>query len=168
LGVVVNVIEFSQERIAAGSGELHDLVNIYIDGRPLAAIMREIEFEMAKREGHPDLAGEYSPFINSKAAEDHYLGRHAEKWGESKSKTALLECECGCPGCWPLLCKIEIGKDEVKWKEFEQPHRGPNSAESFWDYSSFDGFTFSKDQYLGALAALAMTPDASVERTREG
>ena len=151
---MTNVIEFIQERIATGSGELHDSVNIYIDGRALTAIMREIESEMAKREGHPDLAGGYSPFMSSQGARDHYLGRHSQKWGQSKCKTALLECECGCPGCWPLLCKIEIGNDEVKWTEFEQPHRGPDSAASFWDYSFFGGFTFSKDQYLGALAAL--------------
>jgi hypothetical protein len=165
---MANVIVFSQDRIATGSGELHDLVNIYIDGRALTAIMREFESEMAEREGHPDLAGGYAPFVNSQAAENHYLGRHSEKWGESKTKTALLECECGCSGCWPLLCKIEIGQVEVKWKEFEQPHRGPNSAASFWDYSSFNGFTFSKDQYFAALAALAMTPNTSLERTREG
>lgn len=164
---MTNVVEFTQERIATGSGELRDLVNIYIDGRALTDIMREFESEMAKREGHPDLAGGYSPFINSQAAGNHYLGRHSEKWGESNSKTALLECECGCPGCWPLLCRIEIGEDEVKWKEFEQPHRGPDSGASFWDYSSFDGFTFSKEQYLAALAALAMSPDTSVEQARD-
>ncbi len=164
---MANVIAFTQERIATGSGEVHDLVNIYIDGRALTAIMRELESEMAKLEGHPDLAGGCSPFTNSQAALKHYLGRHSEKWGESKTKTALLECECGCPGCWPLLCKIEMGQDAVKWTEFEQPHRGPNSAASFWDYSSFDGFTFSRDQYLAALADLAMTPNTSLERTRE-
>src|SRR5689334_10659452 len=151
---MTNVIEFRVDRTPAGSGDLHDLVSIHIDGRPLVEIMRVIESKMAAEEGHPHLAGGYHPWVKPDAAEAHYLGMHQEKWGKSQTKTAVLECECGCPGCWPLLCEIVVGIDEVKWIDFEQPHRRKDSGASFWDYSFFSGFTFSKAQYLAALAAL--------------
>jgi hypothetical protein len=154
---MTNVIEFRHARLDTGNGDLHDFVSIHIDGRSLVEIMRELEAKMAEREGHPDLAGAYQPFVKPESAEIHYLGKHKERWGSSRTKTAILECECGCPGCWPLLCEIVIGTDEVKWIDFEQPHRGANSKGSFWDYSSFAGFKFAKDQYLGSLAALERT-----------
>ena len=154
----MNVVEFVKEAAPADGVSSRFAVNIRIDGRLLAEIMRDVEAPMAANERHPEIAGGYSAIGRPDDPEGHYLGQHRQKWGESKEKTLLLDCECGCPGCWPLLCRIEIANDEVKWREFEQPHRGRNSKASFWDYSSFEGFTFSKEQYLSAL--LRMCRDA--------
>ncbi|MEA2562332.1 MAG: hypothetical protein QOH06_3836 [Acidobacteriota bacterium] len=38
-------------------------------------------------------------------------------------KIQVLVCECGEQGCWPLVCRIEVGDDRVIWSDFEQPYR---------------------------------------------
>ena len=146
----MNVIEFVKEPASSGGF----MVNIRVDGRSLAEIMRDVEARMAANEGHPSLAGGYNAIGRPDNPGEYYVGIHSQQWGESETKTLLLDCECGCPGCWPLLCRIEVLGDAVTWRDFEQPHRGPASKASFWDYSAFEGFTFSKEQYFAALSAV--------------
>lgn len=50
-------------------------------------------------------------------------------------KTVLLGCECGEPGCWPLMARVEVGAEQVAWSDFEQPHRRDN-----WAYAGFGPF----------------------------
>jgi hypothetical protein len=38
-----------------------------------------------------------------------------------------LKGKCGVIECWPLVAKITV-KEMVTWSDFEQPHRGPESA----------------------------------------
>lgn len=73
---------------------------------------------------------------------------------ERPNATLLLNHFRGCSGCWPLLCMISVGDNEVRWRDFEQPHRGVSSGAWWWDYSGFPGFTFEKAQYLDALSVL--------------
>ena len=131
------------------SGCESSLVNILIDDKPLAKIMKAYEMPMATKEGHPDLAGGYHAIEVLSSLEKYYLGKDKADWGDEKNKTALLGCECGAVGCWPLLCKISLQGNEVIWSEFEQPHRDDD-----WDYSAFEGFVFEKQQYLKAIDAM--------------
>jgi hypothetical protein len=150
----MNVIEFVLEKPPAERDALSPVVNVRIDGRLLADIMKDFEMPMAKREGHPDIAGGYEAIGKPEAPEDYYLGVEPAWKTEGADKTVLLDCKCGSPGCWPLLCVIETNDSEVIWRNFEQPHRALGSAAGWWDYSEFLGFTFDKAQYLDALSAL--------------
>lgn len=75
--------------------------------------------------------------------DQHFLGVGAE------SKTAVLGCDCGEWGCWPLLARISVGDDAVVWDQFEQPFRPKR------DYSSFRALRFERRQYGAALESLA-------------
>ena len=90
------------------SGYESSLVNIFIDDIPLAKIMKAYEMPMATKEGHPDLAGGYHAIEVLSSLEKYYLGKDKADWGDEENKTALLGCECGTVGCWPLLCKISL------------------------------------------------------------
>jgi hypothetical protein len=127
--------------------------------------MRDVEMPMAVREGHSEIAGGYDAIEKPKSPDKYYLGAEPISWSERPNRTTLLDCTCGCPGCWPLLCVIEVSDDEVTWRDFEQPHRGPGSAAGWWDYSSFAGFTFDKTQYLEALSVLRSDAYKQLQRT---
>ena len=132
------------------SGYEASTVNIQVDEKPLAELMRAYELPMATNEGHPELAGAYAAIKTASASlEQYYLGKTGADWGIDQDKTLLLGCACGVAGCWPLLCKIDVGDDTVTWSGFEQPHRDED-----WDYSEFAGFVFEKQQYLDAIAAM--------------
>lgn len=60
---------------------------------------------------------------------------------------SLLECDCGCPGCWPFLVRITLTEDEIIWSDFEQPHRGVNSTVGEWTYDNLKPFVFNRNQY---------------------
>ncbi|WP_197492969.1 hypothetical protein [Woeseia oceani] len=124
-------------------------VNILIDDKPLAEILRAYELPMATKEGHPALAGDYHAIEVMASLEDYYLGKAEADWGDEENKTQLLGCSCGIAGCWPLLCKINVQGDTVVWSEFEQPHRDED-----WDYSAFGVLEFDKQQYLEAVQAM--------------
>ncbi|GAB3944214.1 hypothetical protein GCM10029976_067960 [Kribbella albertanoniae] len=68
--------------------------------------------------------------------------------GEPSTPYALLGCNCGDMGCWPLQAQIHADADTVTWDSFRQPHR-PD-----WDYSGFGPFVFDRAQYDEALQLL--------------
>lgn len=150
----MNEVVFQVEKHKADNGHEYSTVNILIDNQPLAEIMKAFEMPMAKKEGSPSIAGGYDAIEVPSSPEKYYLGEEEAHWGEDENKTALLDCECGCSGCWPLLCKISTRGNTVYWSDFEQLHRGHDSAASHWDYSEFGGFEFEKSQYLKALEAV--------------
>ncbi len=96
-----------------------------VDGIPFLDIIREIEVPIAAESGEPDLAGQYD-YLNSLSVlppSRHLLGEAARpllKYGE---KVSVLECDCGCAGCWPLLMRIDVVEDQVIWSEPQQWHR---------------------------------------------
>ena len=147
----MNKISFKLEnRKKYDSGHEVSTVNIVVDDKPLAEIMKEYEMPMATKEGSPSLAGDYHAIeVSSLSLEQYYLGKDKADWGDEENKTALLGCSCGILGCWPLLCKINIQGNKVIWSDFEQPHRDDD-----WDYSTFEGFVFDKQQYLNAIKAM--------------
>jgi hypothetical protein len=135
-------------RKRASSGK--NVVDILIDGRPLRDFVREAESESATKEGHADLAGKYGGLPWGIIATDLLLGRADGVWAvleasQGPHRVPLLLCECGEPGCWPLMATIEMADDRVTWRDFRQPHR------EGWDYSKLGPFSFNRAQYLGAL-----------------
>jgi hypothetical protein len=121
---------------------------IKIDGRELIEIVKEVELPMAKAAGEASLAGEYSylPLHLVKTPSNLLLGGDLPLYrAMGDGKRSILECTCGCEGCWPLRAKITAERDLVKWGEFEQPHR------KNWIYPDSFEFIFSLDQLEQAL-----------------
>lgn len=138
----MNDLRFKVSRAKNDDGSVYDCLEIFIDGESLIDLVRNWEKPFAQREGHPALAGNYEWLPANK--ETYLALQDAEVDDE---KTALLECQCGCPGCWPLLVNIRKEAETVIWRAFEQPHRSEESAAGFWNYVGFGPFVFERQTY---------------------
>lgn len=143
--VSVETVVF-QKIAAAGS----ELLEIRVDGRPLVELVREAEAECASQEGHPDLAGKYAGLPWETLATNLLLGEVSGIWGvleanQPQGRVPLLICDCGEPGCWPLMASVDVTLDRVTWRDFRQPHR------PHWVYKKLGPFSFDLSQYRAAL-----------------
>jgi hypothetical protein len=59
----------------------------------------------------------------------------------------VLGCTCGVSECWPLLVRITRKGGTVVWSDFRQPNRA-------WKHERLGPFTFAREQYEAALAAV--------------
>lgn len=124
-----------------------------IDGVRLPDFLKPIETPFAQKEGHVEMAGSYDGVpIDQLGSPDQYLMGQI-KAPKSESKISLLECGCGCEGCWPFVVKVTVSDDIVIWSDFEQPHRSKTSVAGFWDYSQIPPFKFERRQYEQAIAS---------------
>jgi hypothetical protein len=71
---------------------------------------------------------------------------------------ALLACDCGDWGCWPLMARITVTERSVTWDAFEQPHRSTR------DYTGFGPFRFDRRRYDAALQDLCSEVAATLHR----
>lgn len=123
-------------------------VQININGENLIEIIKRVEIQYDK-----SIAGEYKGlppeivFYPSK----HLLGITHQDLDYHDDKSPILICECGVAGCWDLIVKISLSDQTVTWSEFEQPHRGPESAGGYWNYKSLRPFVFDRKQYEAEL-----------------
>jgi len=128
-------------------------LRLVVDDRDLAAVVAEHELPFSEAEGHPDIAGAYmglDPRQLSGPVSVHYIGGLGSDLAcGPRDKTVLLGCSCGEIGCWPLMARVELGDDQVVWREFAQPHRS-----STWSYDGFGPFVFKRSQYVEALSAV--------------
>ena len=67
------------------------------------------------------------------------------------ARIQVLGCECGEPGCWPLVCRISATDRIVRWSDFEQPHRNGSGAPVAWTYDGLGPFEFDRAEYDAAL-----------------
>jgi hypothetical protein len=129
-----------------------DAIWIEVNGRPLEELVGEVERPFAEREGSPDIAGAYAGLERRllDSVDDHYHGAPgSDLVCGPRDKTVLLGCDCGEPGCWPLMARIEVEHDTVAWEDFTQPHRDER-----WSYDAMRPLRFDRRQYDEALAAL--------------
>jgi hypothetical protein len=135
-------------------------VSIVINGRDLRDIVRAVELPFATREGSPRIAGAYAGLPAEVVfwPSRHLLGRPDPLYSEDDSRVHVLGCECGEPGCWPLAVRIDIRDREVIWRDFYQPHRGPESKAGHWQYDTMPEFRFERHSYEQALSVT--TPKA--------
>jgi hypothetical protein len=134
-------------------------MRVEVDGRDLAELIRQAELPYATAEGHARIAGCYlglRPWQLSCSLTDHFMGAEGSDLACGPSdKTVLLGCECGEPGCWPLMAHIVVHDREVLWCCFDQPRR-----QGKWGYNDFDELRFDRSEYEAALAdAQATIPD---------
>jgi hypothetical protein len=129
-------------------------LRLLIDGQDIVSMLKRYEGPLAKREGSPNIAGAYSGLSATHTPRDSFLGVRDLDYGDAEDKVAVLECECGCEGCWPFAAKITVTDSSVRWSDFEQPHRTDDSVQPSWDYSDFGPFEFEKQQYLNEIDKL--------------
>jgi hypothetical protein len=141
-------------------------IRIEIDGCDLAELIRSVELPFATAEGHERIAGKYvglRPWQLDSAAPEHFMGgRGSHLYCGPHDKTVLLGCECGEPGCWPLMAQVVVSDRDVAWRSFEQPHRRGR-----WEYDGFSGFVFDRTEYEAALQAAQATMPVRPTRLSE-
>ncbi|SIT83769.1 hypothetical protein [Pontibacter indicus] len=118
-------------------GSLSNKVVIpFINEKSLIEILKGIELEYDK-----SLAGAYDG-ISPAEFIDEFQQR------EEKVKSRILECECGCDGCWSFVVKITEKDDLIEWSHFEQVHRDN------WEYTQIEPFQFERSDYLKEMEKL--------------
>lgn len=133
-------------------------IRIRINGRDLRELVREVEAPFAAAEGAPFIAGAYAglpPDAHVLPPARHFMGTPAWNVYAYGTKTQVLQCDCGEPGCWPLVCRIDVSKERVTWTDFEQPFRISRDDGVAWTYEALGPFSFDRDEYERALAKLA-------------
>jgi hypothetical protein len=143
----MNAILISLELVDVCEGTRYESIQISIDGSRLQDAVRDYESPFALREGHADMAGGYCGLDSPGCDHRAFFGEVGRDYGEESDKTALMECECGCPGCWPLVARITVTDTSVISSDFEQPHRGPAAAAGHWDYRGFGPFECHIEEY---------------------
>lgn len=125
-----------------------DLVEILINGTSLVGLVKAHEQPLADAEGHPEIAGGYDGMSPS----DLWSGDDGLSNIAGSRTVQVLQCDgCHEPGCWPLMCRVEVREDRVIWSDFEQPHW--DSGDGRWRYNTFGPFDFERSQYDAAIAA---------------
>ena len=99
------------------------------------------------------------PLSDVTAPSKHFLG-HPHSHYIYDERVQVLGCGCGEPGCWPLVCRIDLGAYLVTWYDFLQPFRDTDSAGGHWSYDGFGPFVFARRQYESALMALGSSGGA--------
>jgi len=128
-------------------------IDIYIDGKNLIEIAREIELPYASREGSPDIAGQYSSLTKYevKSFENFFLQDPKFEFTNCED-VYLLECgACRIWACWALWAKIIVQNDTVIWKDFRNHHRDKNAGDRKWNYDKMGPYCFNKVQYIEEL-----------------
>ena len=64
-------------------------------------------------------------------------------------RVALLQCSCGCSGCFPVYFRITVSEKEVRWSEPSNPHRDGREYLGSPDqhYRKLAPFVFDRTQY---------------------
>ncbi len=131
-------------------------LRVWVDGTDLVEMLRRVELVDATREGHPDIAGGYAGLVAWRLRgrlAGHFLGGDGSHLCcGPHEKTVLLGCDCGEPGCWPLMARVDVTGDEVRWSDFEQPHRRGR-----WSHDALGPLVFARDAYEQALVEAERT-----------
>ena len=150
------MVEFHEE----GSGSVPTLA-IIVDGIDLIELVRRTEQPFAEAEGSPSIAGQYRGIWIDYVAppSKHLYGDPSQPVYLDGDKVQVLECECGEPGCWPLMCRITVGSDRVTWSDFEQPHRRGKPTQAAWQYDRLGRLEFDRVEYENAVNGIRRSHD---------
>lgn len=152
--------------------ELADEVDIFVNGENLRDLARRVESPFATEEGDPRRAGGYAglPPEAVFAPSERLLGKPSAPYDDDEEKVSLLGCGCGVVGCWPLMARISLEGEVVKWSGFEQPHRSgealffTDQRVVVWRYGGLGPFMFERRRYLAELAKFEPRPKSSEAR----
>jgi hypothetical protein len=120
---------------------------LHIDGRELLDLVREVEEPIAVEAGEANLAGAYDYPSPTKVLypSRQLLGEPINGLSSYNGRVSILECDCGCEGCWPLTMDVVVTNDRVIWQDFQQVHR------QNWKYPQHFAFIFDRSQLENAL-----------------
>lgn len=121
------------------SGYLYQVGVIYINGKKLIDVLKEIERKFVTLDRSQDLAGSYES-MQILQLYNHLMFPAHHMYIEN-NKVSLLTCVCGEEACWPFLVHISDNDNEVIWSEYKQPYKT-------WDYSELKPLIFSKKEYM--------------------
>jgi hypothetical protein len=131
-----------------------------VNGRDLRDLVRNAELPFATAERHPDIAGGYAGVGAELLMSDHFLGHGQGTYKgdvlereSAPNRVAVLACECGEVGCWPLIVSIDVDEDIVNRSAFHQPYRRN------WTYGTLVPFTFHRAEYEAALRRAGASVD---------
>jgi hypothetical protein len=146
-------LDIISANVSDGTPELRAYrgLQIFVDGVALIEILKAIELPFAEREGHPDLAGNYD-WVD---ADSFDLADFVQYLSPINKKISVLECECGCLGCWPLHVRVTADDRHVIWNEFENPFRSGGGVVAQWTYENLKSFVFDRFQYEAEVAKVA-------------
>ncbi|MFG1857038.1 hypothetical protein ACGFJT_34740 [Actinomadura geliboluensis] len=123
----------------------------YIDNVSLVDLVSGFE-HAASHDAPGAYAGIVLDHFNFGDLATYLMGQPDSAYWAKRGVIALLGCDCGEVGCWPLEARVFIDDDLVVWRGFAQPHRPGR------DYGSFGPFTFRRNQYERAVReATALT-----------
>lgn len=98
--------------------------------------------------GH-DVPGAYAGIVldhfNFGDLTAYLTGRSDSAYRSRRGVIALLGCDCGEVGCWPLEAQVITTEDSVMWRGFSQPYRPQR------DYGDFGPFVFRRNHYERAV-----------------
>lgn len=139
--------EEAGEEWALTWGSDHKAVEVYIDGKKLLDIIREIEVPYAEEEGNPELAGSYGHVSPESLYIDLCRTSLEEDPNEQKSyydgRVYLFCCrDCGEVFCWTVSFRVKEDEEFVYWYDFRNMHR-------WWGYNLT--FKFEKEDYQEAI-----------------
>ncbi len=146
-------IEFIRDT-SLGAADMR--VRVVINGVGLEELARAVEKPFAERDGTPKIAGKYVGLRLTDLAPPSRLlfGDAAGDQFEYGSETQVLGCECGEPGCWPLVCRILVHEATVEWSGFRQPHRSGGKNSAAWSHAGLGPFRFDRRSYEKAVRDL--------------
>ena len=126
------------------SGRLAGSFELYVDGKPYLAVLKEFELPFAG-----SIAGSYAP------------GLHLADLCINSQTARPYVCDCGDEDCWFINVHISYvsdgGHDYVIWHRWCNPYRNDKSQADqgmYWDYSGLPPLIFAKSQYLSVLNTL--------------
>ena len=133
------------------SGEDITFAVIKINNKPLSEILEPLEREAAENS-----EGKYNGWGYEYQFADRLFRQLITKSSSaSDNEAALMICSCYEEGCWPLLVTIDENDAEITWRGFHNHHRyDPARGVTYWDYSNFPTFHFSKEAYEQSLLSL--------------
>jgi hypothetical protein len=120
---------------------------ICVDGREFLDIVPEFEEPIAAAAGEAGIAGSYR-YLNARDVlypSRHLLGAPFRPLLDHHGKVSILECDCGCEGCWPLVLAVDVNDNQVIWRDFQQPHRDN------WIYPGDFRFVFERSEMESAI-----------------
>ncbi|RUT46595.1 hypothetical protein EJP82_12155 [Paenibacillus anaericanus] len=145
-------MESIQFKVEHSQEDDYEILNIYINDENLIEFIKRFEMQF-----QPNIAGGYEG-LNINFITDiceHFSGELNENdlfnYG---GKTQILGCNCGEPGCWPLVVKITVKDQHIIWSDFEQPHRSEESEGGFWNYSQVAPLEFNRKVYEEQLKSI--------------
>ena len=137
-----------------------DVVEVFINGRPVIELIFDYERPHAEAAGRPDAAGDYVGLDVAKVAPPSrlLLGEPDGWFCCHPGIGTLLTCTCGELGCGSVNCFIAADDERVVWSEFrgDLGPIGPDGRRRE-SYAGFGPFEFDRAQYEAALAALSET-----------